>query len=65
MLVEASLFHPFCQSGRFAKIDDGVALQLVLWQPVLDKRIGQYVTGIVRNAGGVECGFGRRRGLGL
>ena len=51
-------------SGRFAMIDDGVGFQLVPWQPVLDKRIGQHITGTVR-AAGVEWSFGRNRGLGL
>src|SRR6516225_9949286 len=32
-------------SGRFAMIDDGIGFQLVPWQPVLDKRIGQHITG--------------------
>jgi hypothetical protein len=37
----------------------------VPWQPVLDKRIGQHITGTVRDAGGIEWGFGRKRGLGI
>jgi type IV secretory pathway VirD2 relaxase len=52
-------------SGRFAMIDDGVGFQLVPWQPVLDKRIGQHITGLMRDAGGIEWSFGRKRGLGL
>src|SRR5882724_5250012 len=52
-------------SGRFAMIDDGIGFQLVPWQPVLDKRIGQHITGIMRDAGGIEWGFGRNRGLGI
>ena len=52
-------------SGRFAMINDGVGFQLVPWQSVLDKRIGQHITGIMRSAGGIEWGFGRKRGLGL
>ena len=52
-------------SGRFAMIDDGIGFQLVPWQPLLEKRIGQHITGIVRDAGGIEWGFGRKRGLGL
>jgi hypothetical protein len=52
-------------SGRFAMIDDGIGFQLVPWQPVLDKRIGQQITGTVRTAGGIAWGFGRKRGLGL
>jgi type IV secretory pathway VirD2 relaxase len=52
-------------NGRFAMIDDGIGLQLVPWQPVLDKRIGQHITGTVRDAGGIEWNFGRKRGLGI
>jgi type IV secretory pathway VirD2 relaxase len=52
-------------SGRFAMIDDGIGFQLVPWQPVLDKRIGQHITGTMREAGGIEWGFGRKRGLGI
>jgi type IV secretory pathway VirD2 relaxase len=52
-------------SGRFAMIDDGIGFQLVPWQPVLDNRIGQHITGTVRAAGGIEWSFGRQRGLGL
>jgi type IV secretory pathway VirD2 relaxase len=52
-------------SGRFAMIDDGIGFQLVPWQPVLEKRIGQHITGIMRRAGGIEWGLGRKRGLGL
>jgi hypothetical protein len=52
-------------SGRFAMIDDGIGFQLVPWQPVLDKRIGQHITGSVRDAGGIEWNFGRKRGLEL
>jgi type IV secretory pathway VirD2 relaxase len=52
-------------SGRFAMIDDGIGFQLVPWQPVLDKRIGQHITGTVRDIGGIEWNFGRKRGLGI
>jgi hypothetical protein len=52
-------------SGRFAMIDDGIGFQLVPWRPVLDNRIGQHITGIMRSAGGIEWGFGRKRGLGI
>jgi hypothetical protein len=52
-------------SGRFAMIDDGIGFQLVPWQPVLDKRIGQHITGTVRDAGGIEWNIGRKRGLGI
>jgi hypothetical protein len=52
-------------SGRFAMIDNGLGFSLVPWQPVLDKRIGQYITGTMRNGGGIEWSLGRKRGLGL
>jgi hypothetical protein len=52
-------------SGRFAMIDDGIGFQLVPWQPLLEKRIGQHITGIARDAGGIEWSFGRKRGLGI
>lgn len=52
-------------SGRFAMIEDGLGFRLVPWQPVLEKRIGQFITGIQRESGGIEWDFGRKRGLGL
>ncbi|MER8595298.1 DUF3363 domain-containing protein [Mesorhizobium sp. M1182] len=52
-------------SGRFAMLDDGLGFQLVPWQPMLEKRIGQHITGLVQNSGGIEWSFGRKRGLGL
>ena len=52
-------------TGRFAMIDGGIGFRLVPWQPVLDKRIGQHITGIMRCAGGIEWSFGRNRGLEL
>ena len=56
---------PKLASGGFALIDDGIGFQLVPWQPLLGKRIGQNITGVMRNAGGIEWGFGRKRGLEL
>jgi type IV secretory pathway VirD2 relaxase len=58
-------------SGRFAMIeafsdDGGLGFSLVPWQPVLDKRIGQHITGAIRSDdSGIEWSFGRKRGLGL
>ena len=57
-------------SGRFAMIetfsgDGGLGFSLVPWQTVLDKRIGQHISGIMRNDGGIEWSLGRKRGLGL
>ena len=51
-------------SGRFAMIDDGIGFQLVPWQPVLDQRIGQHITGVVRDAGGIEWGLAGSGGWG-
>jgi hypothetical protein len=57
-------------SGRYAMIesfsgDRGLGFSLVPWQPVLDKRIGQQITGTIRDGGGIEWSLGRKRGLGL
>jgi type IV secretory pathway VirD2 relaxase len=57
-------------SGRFAMIeslsgDGGLGFSLVPWQPALDKRIGQYISGIAMPGGGVDWSFTRSRGLGL
>ncbi|MER9250129.1 DUF3363 domain-containing protein, partial [Mesorhizobium sp. M0590] len=52
-------------SGRFAMLDDGLGFQLVPWQPMLEKRIGQHITGFVQNSGGIDWSFGRKRGLGI
>ncbi|WP_246774239.1 DUF3363 domain-containing protein [Bradyrhizobium diazoefficiens] len=57
-------------SGRFAIIetrsgDGGLGFSLVPWQPVLNNRIGQHISGLMRNDGGIEWSLGRKRGLGL
>jgi len=39
-------------SGRFAMIENGLGFQLVPWQPILEKRIGQHITGLQRDEGG-------------
>jgi Protein of unknown function (DUF3363) len=52
-------------SGRFAMIENGLDFQLVPWQPILEKRIGQHITGLQRDDGGIEWTLGRNRGLGL
>jgi type IV secretory pathway VirD2 relaxase len=51
--------------GRYAMLDDGLGFSLVPWQPVLEKRIDRYITGTMRDDGGIDWGFGRQRGLGL
>ncbi|MES0157729.1 DUF3363 domain-containing protein, partial [Mesorhizobium sp. M0018] len=52
-------------SGRFAMLDDGLGFQLVPWQPMLEKRIGQHITGAVQSSGGIDWSFGRKRGVGI
>jgi hypothetical protein len=52
-------------SGSFAMIDTGLGFSLVPWQPVLDKRIGQHITGAMRDGGGIEWSLERKRELGL
>jgi type IV secretory pathway VirD2 relaxase len=52
-------------SGRFAMIENGLGFQLVPWQPILEKRIGQHIAGLQRDDGGIEWTFGRNRGLSL
>lgn len=52
-------------SGRFVMLDDGIGFQLVPWQPALDQRMGQHISGVVRDGGGVDWSFARKRGLGL
>lgn len=51
-------------SGRFAMIDNGLGYHLVPWSPLLETRFSQHITGVAR-VGGIEWGFGRKRGLGL
>jgi hypothetical protein len=52
-------------SGRFAIIENGLSFQLVPWHPLLEKRIGQHISGLQRDDGGIEWTFGRNRGLSL
>ncbi|HEY8570893.1 DUF3363 domain-containing protein [Phenylobacterium sp.] len=50
-------------SGRFAMLEDGLGFRLAPWARLLDRRLGQEVSGtLVR--GGVDWDLGRRRGLG-
>jgi uncharacterized protein DUF3363 len=52
-------------SGRFAMIDNGLGFHLVPWQPLLEKHIGQHISGLQRDDGGIQWTFGRNRGLSL
>jgi Protein of unknown function (DUF3363) len=46
-------------------IDDGMGFSLVPWQPALEKRLGQQLSGVAMPGGGVDWLFSRSRGLGL
>jgi len=48
-------------SGRFAMLDDGVGFSLVPWRPVVEQRLGQQVSAIVRGTS-VTWELGRQRG---
>ena len=52
-------------SGRFAMLDDGLGFQLVPWSPSLEKKLGQHVSGVAHDDGGIDWSIGRKRGLGL
>jgi type IV secretory pathway VirD2 relaxase len=52
-------------SGRFAMIDDGLGFQLVPWSPTIEKKLGQHISGVARDDGGIDWSLGRKRGLGL
>ena len=51
-------------SGRFAMLDDGVGFSLVPWKPVIEPRLGQQMSAIVRG-GTVSFDFSRQRGVGV
>ena len=51
-------------SGRFAMIDGATGFSLVPWRPVIDKRLGQSMSAVVRGEF-VSWEFGRRRGLSI
>lgn len=49
-------------SGRFAVLDDGTNFSLVPWRPVIEQRLGQALTAVVRPCG-VSWQFGRQQGI--
>ena len=51
-------------SGRFAILEDGLGFHLVPWRPVLEKRIGQHLSAVVRGDQ-VSFDFARERGIAL
>jgi len=52
-------------SRRFAMIDDGLGFHLVPWTPSLEQQLGRQVSGVARDDGSVDWGFGRNRRVGI
>ncbi|MDP0926539.1 DUF3363 domain-containing protein [Paracoccus onubensis] len=57
-------------SGRFAMIegpgpDGGPGFQLVPWSREIDTKLGQHISGIAKDGGGIDWALGRKRDLGL
>jgi hypothetical protein len=55
-------------SERYAMLktltgEGGLGFTLVPWQPVLNGRIDQHIAGVLRDSGGIDRSFGRKRGL--
>lgn len=48
-------------SGRFAILDDGMGFSLVPWRPIIEQRVGQTVTAIVRERN-TTWDFGKQHG---
>ena len=48
-------------SGRFALLDDGMGFSLVPWKPVIEQRLGQTVSAVIRGSG-ASWDMGRPRG---
>ncbi len=51
--------------AKFALVENAREFTLMPWRPVLEKQIGQAVSGIVRNNGGISWTIGRGRGIGI
>jgi hypothetical protein len=47
-------------SGRFAMLDDGMGFSLAPWKPVIEQRLGQTMTAVMRGSS-VSWEFGRQR----
>ena len=48
-------------SGRFAMLDDGMGFSLVPWKPVIEQRLGQTISAVVRG-NSVSWEIARQRG---
>jgi len=50
-------------SGRFALLDNGLNFQIVPWASSMEKKLGQYITGVVRSSGGIQWNLDKNRNL--
>ncbi|MBM3655252.1 MAG: DUF3363 domain-containing protein, partial [Alphaproteobacteria bacterium] len=63
--VEGTLRHSVeLASGKYAVIEKSREFTLVPWRPVLDRHIGQQVSGVMRD-GGVSWTIGRNKGMSI
>jgi type IV secretory pathway VirD2 relaxase len=51
-------------SGRYAMLDDGMGFSLVPWKPVIEQRLGQTVTAVMRS-NGVSWELWQKRGVSI
>ncbi|WP_353045319.1 DUF3363 domain-containing protein [Mesorhizobium sp. M1365] len=65
MSAAPSLTRSALPAGVLPCWTTGLGLQLVPWQPMLDKRVGQHISGLVQDSGGIDWSFGRKRGVGI
>lgn len=52
-------------SGRYALIEDGQQFVLVPWRPIIERHLGQEVSGLVRAGGVIDWTMGLGRGIGI
>jgi type IV secretory pathway VirD2 relaxase len=48
-------------SGSFAVVENSREFTLVPWRPVLERRIGREISGVMRSSGSISWTFGRER----
>jgi hypothetical protein len=51
-------------SGKYALVENSREFTLVPWRPILERRIGKQVSGIMRGDG-ISWTIGRQRGIGI
>jgi hypothetical protein len=48
-------------SGSFAVVESAREFTLVPWRPVLERRLGKEISGVMRGSGSISWSFGRDR----